>query len=160
MEQTVERHTQRLRVVCGAMLASLALYGVIVLALPLPLRPALPQSETLLWGFAFLAAVNLATVMPVYRVMMAAPRRVYSVGRQPERVLAAHLTAHVVAFARIEAVAILGFVLFLLSGRRDWFVIFTAAAAVAMLVLWPRRAKVAALLAVPGGGESAASAPQ
>ncbi len=160
MELTVERHTKRLQVVCAAMLASLGVYGGIVLALPMPLRPALPQGETLLWGFAFLAAVNLATVMPVYRVMMAAPRRVYSVGRQPERLLAAHLTAHVVAFARLEAVAILGLVLFFLCGRRDWFVIFTAVAAAAMLLLWPRRAKAAALLAVPGPVEAAATAPR
>ncbi len=160
MERSVERHTQRLQIVCAAMLVSVGLYGAIVVAVTLPPQPALPQSETLLWGFAFLAAVNLATIMPVYRVMLAAPRRVYAVGRQPERLLAAHFTAHVVAFARIEAVAILGLVLFFLSGHRDWFAVFGAVAALAMLVLWPRRAKAAALLAAPGEAESAAVAPQ
>ncbi len=160
MEQTVERHTLRLRIVCGAMVASLGVYAAIVLALPLQIRPALTQSESLLWGFAFLAAVNLATVMPVYRMMMAAPRRVFAVGRQPDRLLAAHLTAHVVAYARLEAVAILGLALFFLSGRRDWFAIFTGVAALAMLVVWPRRAKAYALLAVPGAVGSAATAPQ
>ena len=146
MEQTVERHTKRLQVVCGAMLASLAVYGGVVLALPMPVRPALPQAETLLWGFAFLAAVNLATIMPVYRVMLAAPRRVYLVGKQPHRLLAAHFAAHVVAFARIEAVGVLGLALFFLSGHPDWSMIFTGVAAGAMVVLWPRRAKVAELL--------------
>jgi len=150
MEQTVERHTQRLRIVCAAMLATLAVYGAVVFALPIPVRPALPQGEALLWGFAFLAAVNLVTIMPVYRVMLAAPRRVYAVGQQPERLLAAHFTAHVVAFARLEAVAVLGLVLFFLSGHRNWFVIFTVVAALGMLVLWPRRAKTAALLEIPG----------
>ena len=149
MEQMVKRHTQRLQVVCGGMLASLAVYGAVVFALPVPLRPAMPQAETLLWGFAFLAAVNLVTIMPVYRAMLAAPRRVYAVGQQSERLLAAHFAAHFVAFARIEAVAILGLVLFLLSGRADWFTVFTGAAAGGMIVLWPRRAKVAALFEVP-----------
>jgi hypothetical protein len=160
MEQTVERHTQRLQVVCGGMLASLAMYGAVVLALPVPVRPALPQGETLLWGFAFLAAVNLATIMPVYRVMLAAPRRVYTVGQQPERLLAAHFAAHVVAFARIEAVAILGLVLFFLSGHGDWFLIFTGVAAGGMLVLWPRRAKMAALLEVPEQAQPLTTSPQ
>jgi len=157
---TVERHTQRLRVVCAAMVASLAVYGAVVLALPVPAQPALPQSETLLWGFAFLAAVNLATIMPVYRVMLDAPRRAFAVGRQPERLLAAHFTAHTVAFARLEATAILGLVLFFLSGRADWFVVFTAVAALGMAVLWPRRAKVAALVKVPGAVDVPATSPQ
>jgi hypothetical protein len=160
MEQTVERYTQRLQVVCGGMLASLALYGAVVLALPLPVRPALPQGETLLWGFAFLAAVNLVTIMPVYRITLAAPRRVYVVGQQPERLLAAHFAAHVVAFARIEIVAILGLVLFFLSGHVDWFMIFSGVAAAGMLVLWPRRAKVAALLEVPGQAIPVTASPQ
>ena len=149
MEQTVIHHTQRLRVVCGGMLASLAVYGVVLFALPVPVRPAMPQAETLLWGFAFLAAVNLVTIMPVYRAMLAGPRRVYAVGLQPDRLLAAHFVAHLVAFARIEAVAILGLVLFFLSGRADWFTVFTGAATGGMIVLWPRRAKVAALFDVP-----------
>lgn len=149
MEQLVERHTQRLQIVCAGMLASLAVYCAVVFALPVPVRPALPQGEALLWGFAFLAAVNLVTIMPVYRVMLAAPRRVYAVGQQPERLLAAHFSAHIVAFARLEAVAILGLVLFFLSGRPNWFMIFTAVAALGMLVLWPRRAKAAALLESP-----------
>ncbi|MGD1147819.1 MAG: hypothetical protein ABR961_07720 [Thermoanaerobaculaceae bacterium] len=160
MEQTVERHTQRLQVVCGAMLASLAVYGVAVFALRLPVKPAFPQAETLLWGFAFLAAVNLVTIMPVYRVMLAAPRRVYVVGQQPDRLLAAHFAAHVVAFARIEAVAILGLVLFFLSGHLDWFIIFTGVAAGGMVVLWPRRAKAAALLEVPGQAQPVTTSPR
>jgi len=147
MDQTVDRHLQRLRIACAAMLAGLAVYAGITFALPNPVRPAFPQGEALLWGFAFLAAVNLVTIMPVYRVMLAGPRRVYAVGQQPERLLAAHFSAHVVAFARLEAVAVLGLVLFFLSGSRSWFAIFTAVAALGMLLLWPARAKVEALLA-------------
>jgi hypothetical protein len=150
VHETVERHTRRLQILCGALLASLAAYAAVVLAVPLRTPPVLPQGEALMWGFAFLAALNLVTIMPVYRAMLAGPRRVYTVGQQPERLLAAHLAAHLVAFARLEAVSILGLVLDFLTGRADWFWIFTAVAALGMVVLWPRREKVAALLAVPG----------
>ncbi len=150
MQETVRRHTRRLQIVCAALLASLAIYAGLVVAVPLAVQPAFPQGEPLLWGLAFLAAVNLVTIMPVYRAMLAGPRRVYTVGRQPERLLAAHLSAHLVAFARLEAVAILGLVLYFLTGRGDWFWIFTGVAAVGMMLLWPKREKVGALLAVPG----------
>ncbi len=157
MQEAVERHTRRLRILCAALLASLAVYAALVLTLPLQAPPALPQGEALLWGFAFLAAVNVVTIMPVYRAMLAAPRRVFAVGRQPERLLAAHLSAHIVAYGRLEAVSILGLVLDFLTGRQDWFWIFTGVAAVGMVLLWPQRGKVAALVAIPG--ETALEAP-
>ncbi len=159
MEETVERHTKRLQFACGGMLAGLVGYAVIVYALPIPVRPALPQGEALLWGFAFLAAVNLVTIMPVYRVMLAGPRRVYAVAQQPERLLAAHFSAHLVAFARLEAVAVLGLVLYFLTGHRNWFLIFTVIAALGMLVRWPRRAKSAALIEIPAAPEAASPTP-
>jgi hypothetical protein len=40
--------------------------------------------------------------------------------------------------------------LFFLTGRQDWFWIFTGVAAVGMVMLWPRRSKVSALVEVPG----------
>jgi hypothetical protein len=160
MEQIVGSHIHRLQIVCAGLFASLIVYGAVAFALPTPVRPALPQGEALLWGFAFLAAVNLVTIMPVYRVMLAAPRRVYAVGQQPERLLAAHFSAHLVAFARLEAVAVLGLALFFLTGRRSWFAIFTVVAALGMLLLWPKRAKVEALLAAPGHPGSPIATPQ
>jgi hypothetical protein len=150
-------HFQRLQLTCASLLASLAVYALVVATLPWPAKPALPQGETLLWGFAFLAAVNLVTIMPVYRVMLAAPRRVYAVSQQPERLLAAHFAAHLVAFARLEAVSLLGVVLYVLTGSREWFAIFTVVAALGMLVLWPKRAKIAALLDAPGQAPAAAT---
>ncbi|OYV95848.1 MAG: hypothetical protein B7Z68_06525 [Acidobacteria bacterium 21-70-11] len=104
--------------------------------------------------------MNLVTIMPVYRVMLAGPRRVFAVSQQSERLLAAHFVAHLTAFARLEAVALLGLVLFALTGRRDWFAIFTAVAALGMLVLWPRRAKIAALLEAAGQLPEVTTAPQ
>ena len=160
MQEISERHVRRLQIVCAGLLASLAVYAGVVTAVPLTAEPAFPQGEPLLWGFAFLAAVNLVTIMPVYRAMLAGPRRVYAVGQQPERLLAAHFSAHVVAFARLEAVAILGLVLHFLTGRRDWFWIFTGVAAVGMLLLWPKRGKVETLLALPGQPGLQAPSPQ
>jgi hypothetical protein len=160
MSNAAVRHFQRLRLVCSGLLASVAVYALIVAVLPWPAQPVLPQGEPLLWGFAFLAAVNLVTIMPVYRVMLAGPRRVFAVGQQPERLLAAHFVAHLTAFARLEAVSLLGLVLYFLTGRRDWFAIFTIVAALGMLVLWPRRAKVDALIEVAGQLPEMTAAPQ
>ena len=160
MPNAAVRHFRRLQLVCSGILASLVAYALIVAVVPWPSEPALPQGEPLLWGFAFLAAVNLVTIMPVYRVMLAGPRRVFAVGQQPERLLAAHFVAHLTAFARLDAVSLLGLVLYLLTGRGDWFAIFTGVAALGMVVLWPRRTKVAALLAAPGSPPEAIATPQ
>jgi hypothetical protein len=157
MPLTVDGHVRRLQFVCAALLASLGVYGAVVMLIALPSEPTFPQGEPLLWGFAFFAAVNLVTIMPVYRAIMATPRRVYAVGQDPQRLLAAHFAAHLVAFARIEAVAMLGVVLYVLTGHRDWFWIFTAIAGVGMLLLWPSRAKVRELVVIssPLGPEAA-----
>jgi hypothetical protein len=160
MEETVRRHTRRLQIVCAALFASLAMYAALVVAVPFSAEPTFPQGEPLLWGFAFLAAVNLVTIMPVYRAMLAGPRRVYTVGQQPERLLRAHFSAHLVAFSRLEAVAVLGLVLDFLTRRQDWFWIFTGVAAAGMALLWPRRGKVAALLTIPGQPRLEAPSPQ
>ena len=159
MPNAVERHTQRLQLACAAFLASLAAYAGVVAAFGGPVRPILPQGGPLLWGFAFLAAVNLVTIMPVYRVMLAGARRVFAVSHQEGRLLAAHFAAHLIAFARLEAVSLLGVALYVLTGRRDWFAVFTAVAAVGMLVLWPRYAKAAALL-TPASTSFATTAPR
>ena len=160
MSDAAVRHFRRLQLVCSGILASVAVYALFVAILPWQVQPVLPQGEPLLWGFAFLAAVNLVTIMPVYRVMLAGPRRVFAVSHQSGRLLAAHLAAHVTAFARLEAVALLGLVLYVLTGRRDWFAIFTAVAALGMLVLWPKRAKVAALLGSPEQPPEPTAAPR
>ncbi|HUK12137.1 MAG TPA: hypothetical protein VLW17_02455 [Thermoanaerobaculaceae bacterium] len=149
MDELVAKHLRRLRLAFLAFVALLAGLAALAFLLPPTIAPALPQAQTLLWGFAFLAAANLATVMPTYRAMMAGPRRVHAVGRQPERLLASHLSVHLLALARVDAVAVLGLALLFLTGRRDWFWAFVAAAAAGACLLWPRRWKVVALLAAP-----------
>jgi len=103
-----------------------------------------------------------AMLIPMYFIIgvWGGPRRVYAVGQQPERLLAAHFSAHIVAFARLEAVAILGLVLHFLTGRQDWFWIFTGVAAFGMVLLWPKRGKVEALLALPGQSGLQVPSPQ
>jgi hypothetical protein len=154
MGDAVERHVSRLRLVSGAILSSVALYGAIVYLVPRPAAPPLSQGEHFLWIFAAISILNLVSIMPTYRAMLAAPRRVFAAGREVETLLVAHFNAHVVALARMEAVAIFGLVLFFLTGRTDWFWIFAGVAVVGMVVLWPQRAKVDALI-----GEAAAAPP-
>jgi len=149
MQDWVASHLNRLRIICAAFLASLPTYAGVVAALPAPERPTLTQGAHFLWIFAAVAVLNLVTVMPVYRAMLAPARRVFAVSQEVEPLLRAHVTAHVVAFARLEAVAILGLALYFLSGRADAFGVFAAVAATGMLVLWPVRAKVAALVGSP-----------
>mgnify|MGYP000041235729 CR=1 FL=1 len=149
MHQAAERHLSRLRAVCAAFLATLVVYGAVVTVVAPPIPPPLPQSAGLAWGLLALALLNLVTLMPVYRAMMAGPRRVHGVDRRIEPLLLAHLQAHIVAYARLEVVSVLGLVLFFAAAREDWFWIFTGAAAVGMLLLWPTREKVASLVEGP-----------
>ena len=150
MTELVAKHVRRLRGIFLAFTGSLAVLGGLADALPTAIRPALPQAQALLWGCAFLAAANLATVTPVFRAMMAGPRRAYAVGRHAERLLAAHLSAFLVALGRAEAVGVFGLALLFVTGRRDWFWVFYAAAAMGTVLQWPRPQEVRSLLAVPG----------
>lgn len=146
MDARVDQHLSRLRVVCAAILGSIPVYVAIGLLVARPEQPPLAQGEHFLWIFATLAVLNLVSIMPVYRAMLVSPRRVYAAGRLVEPLLAAHFTAHVVAFARLEAIAILGVMLFFLDGNQQSLWAFCAVAGAGMLLVWPRRAKVEALL--------------
>jgi len=145
MNPLVDQHLLRLRILCGAFIVSTAMYGAIVFLIPPPQSAVLAQGEHLLWIFGLVAAVNIVTLMPVYRAMMARPRRVFAVGRELAPLLSAHFACHAIAHARLEAVAVLGLVLFFITGRGDWFWIFNGTAIVGMLLLWPLREKVEAL---------------
>lgn len=153
MNELVAAHTRTLHVVCGAFVVSTVVYGMLVLMVPPPEAPVVMQTHPLLWVFAALTLLNLITIMPVYRAMLAQPRQVFAVSRDPLPLLAAHRFAHIVAYARLEAVAVLGLVLFFITGRGDWFWVFNGVALVGMLVLWPLREKAEALLEAPGAGQ-------
>ncbi|NWG00551.1 MAG: hypothetical protein HXY19_06375 [Thermoanaerobaculaceae bacterium] len=149
MHEAVERHLLLLRIVAAAYLLTLGALAVIVGVVEPPTPPLLPQSVHLAWALLALAVVNLATLLPVHRAMLAGPQRVFRHSRQLQPLLRAHLVAHLVTYSRVEAVSIFGLVLFLLSGRTDWFWIFAAPAAVGMLVLWPTAEKLEELLGEP-----------
>jgi hypothetical protein len=142
MAPALAQHTTRLGMVAAAMVASVGAYGALVSLLPAPAAVPIAQGSTLLWFFALLAALNLVTLTPVYRAMLAGPLRVFAVGRELRPLLAAHFLATVVAFARLEAVALLGLLLFLLAGHRDWFWGFAGVAIVGMLAVWPSPGRV------------------
>jgi hypothetical protein len=153
MELQAVHHLRRLRLLWLGFFVALVFYALLVLGIT-P-RPALPaQGQPLLWAATFLALLNFVTLMPVYRAMLAGPRRVFAVGHQIAPMLQAHTHAHLVALARVEAVAIFGLLLFFLSGERSWFWVFDGVAAVGMLVLWPRTDKVRALIEPPDQARS------
>ncbi len=159
MEAEIRSHMVRLRVIAAGHLAVIGILGLVAALAPHPASFQLSQSRTLFWIFVFLTVVNLVTIMPTYRSALAGPRRVFAVSERPGPLLTAHLVAHTVALVRLEAIAAAGIVLFGVSGRRDWFAAFAAVAAVGMLLLWPRRRKVEALLGAGPGHAPRAAAP-
>ena len=142
MTGAVAEHATRLVWVCTAMIASVLIYGTIVYLVPPRLSVPIAQADTLLWVFVTAAALNAVTVTPVYRAMLAGPKRVFAVSHEERPLLAAHFIASVVLFARLEAIALLGLLLFFLTGQRTWFWAFAGVAAVGMLAQWPTRRRV------------------
>jgi len=148
MTAALAKHTTRLALVCAAMFAAVPIYGAVVQLVPPPDPAPIAQGSTLLWLFAVLAAFNLVTLTPGYRAMLAGPLRIFAVGRELRPLLTAHLTATIVVYARLEAVAVLGVLLYFLTGRRDWFWGFAGVALIGMLALWPSAARVKEHLAL------------
>ncbi len=149
MAVSLERYLSRLRLICIATLSTVVIYGGVVFVTPPPEHLPLAQGEHFLWIFAALSVLNLVTIMPVYRAMLATSRGTFARSADPGPLLASHLKAHAVAFARLDAVALLGLVLFFLTGRGDWFWVFNGVAAVGMVLLWPLREKIENLVASP-----------
>jgi hypothetical protein len=146
MDEALQRHVSRLTVVCAALVGSVAVYGALTYLVRTPPAIPLAQAEHLLWALVVVALLNLITLTPVHRAMLAGPLRVYAAGREPEPLLQAHFVAHLVLFARLEAIAILGLVLYFVSGRVDWFWSFAAIASAGMVLLWPTAQRVKATL--------------
>jgi hypothetical protein len=139
-------HTRRLRQIWLGFLAFIVLYSASAMAIK-PTMTFPTQAPHLLWALSFVAVLNFVTLMPIYRAMMVGPRRVYAVSHQSAPLLRAHLVAHTVALARIEAVGLLGLVLYIAAGDTAWFWVFNGTAIIALAVLWPRGEKVDSLLA-------------
>ena len=143
---SIDQHLRTQRILWVAFVLSLAVYFALAFALPAPAEATADRHAPLLWALGLAAAVNLLTVMPVFKLMLAHAARIGSETRAVGPVLRTHQTAFVVALAQVEAVGVLGLVLFFVSSRLDWFALFAGAAALGMLILSPRRAQIDALL--------------
>lgn len=114
-----------------------------------PGAPPLAQSDTLVGILLVLAVMNLLTIVPVRRAMMDSPRRVFALSADPEPLLRAHLLAQGVALIRAVALAVMGVVAWYVSADTRWFWVLEMAAVVGLLLVWPRRHRIRALLGVP-----------
>lgn len=145
---SVDQHLRTLRILWLAFIASLATYAVMAFALHTPAEAPADRHAPLLWTLGLVAAIDLLTVMPVFKLILArATRDGDSADLEP--LLRTHQTAFVVALAQVEAVGVLGLVLVLASSRLDWFALFLGAAVLGMLILVPRRTQIEALLGRP-----------
>jgi hypothetical protein len=138
MSTLLEQHMARLKLIWLAILASILFHAGIPLAVPVPGEAAGIGIPGLAWILGALAAVNLATIAPLRRIMIERARQRAAREGRPETLLAAHQAASITAWARVELVAMLGLAVLLTSGRADIFWAFLVTAAAAMLALYPK----------------------
>lgn len=134
-------------VVCIAILASIPCYvavawmvagqrsGTLVGGLP----------PVLVWALAAVGILLLAAAQAVWVAM----KRGATARLTPAERLASYRTAAIVSFAMREAAAIVGLVISLLTGDLRWCLAFSAAAVLAMLLGFPRRADMVRLAGDP-----------
>jgi hypothetical protein len=150
MSSAIEQHSTRLAIVCGSLLVSVFVYAAVVYFVPRPVVPQMAQLGSLIWLLAAIVLLNLVTLTPVSRAMLAGPRRVFSVSRDLSPLLGAHLVAQVVVFTRLEATAILGLLVYFITGSREWFWGLAAIALTGMVLLWPSVGRTRAALGLTG----------
>lgn len=114
-----------------------------------PRTPPLTQSDAVLGILLILAAINLLTILPVRRAMIESERRVFALSGDALPLLRAHLLAQGVALVRALGLAAMGLVAWYFSGETGWFWVFGLAAVLALLLVFPRRRSIRALLGVP-----------
>jgi len=123
-------------IVCGAMVASVLIYAVIVEVLKPTLPPrgagAAINADLLRYAFYLLAGVEGLAIPFVRRAVEGPPRDRASV-------LARLRTGALVAAALAEASAVMGLVLFVLAGRRADFYLFAGWSLLLQLVHFPRQ---------------------
>jgi len=146
MTGSLQQHATRLSFLCAGFIVSILVYAAVLHLVPLPRTAPFAQANHLLWVLVVITALNLVTLTPVQRAMLAGPLRVYAVSQDLEALLRAHLVSHVVLYARIEAIVVFGLALYFLTGRSDWFWAFAAVAAAGMVLLWPTPQRVRSTL--------------
>lgn len=149
MNTPLLQHRRRLYLLhAGAAVLSAAAGLVAYMVRPLP-APRFAQTAAILGVLATIGAMNLLTLLPVVRAMVASPRRVFAVSADLAPLLRAHLVAQLVALLRTAVLPALGLAVLFLTGQMAWFWIFEGAALLALLLLWPRRSMLRTLLGVP-----------
>ena len=149
MSVRVGQHMARLRILWAAMLASLPVYAAVALFASSTAEAAADRGDALVWVLGALAAVNLVTVAPVLEAQLARARRAFAAGAGPESLLGGHQAAMLLAWARVEAVGVLGLVAYFTSGNTTYLTAFLAVAALGLLVLRPSEKPIRDLLATP-----------
>jgi hypothetical protein len=138
----LEARLRRLQTTCGAMLLGVVALNVVALLLPW-MRPERPASLPNVAVTALLVAgVVLLVAAPA--VMRALYKRADAEGFGGDRgrALAAYAAATLAAFRLRALTALIGFGLAVATGDRGWSWGLGGAAAVAMLLGWPRRGEV------------------
>jgi hypothetical protein len=149
MNGPLQQHATRLGILCAAFIVSILVYAAVVHLVPPPQTAPFAQANPLFWVLVVVTALNVVTLTPVQRAMLAGPLRVHAVGQDLAALLRAHLASQMVLYARLEAIAVFGLVLFFVTGRSDWFWAFAAVAAAGMVLLWPTAERVRSTLGLP-----------
>jgi hypothetical protein len=135
----MDERFRRLQILCLAILIAVVMVNVVLGVLlasgnlePKPIPPSLP---------IVLFAVGLVALVSSGAVKRAVYKRADAEGfdGDPGKVFNAWQTATIIAFALREAGALIGFVLSMLTGNPWWSWGLGGAAAIAMILDWPKR---------------------
>jgi hypothetical protein len=147
-ESEFARRLRPLQPVCAALAATVVLYEGLAWFLLGPaglVLPRLPDAVPLAITFAAMVLILLSSRLRSGMVRRALPSHP-ALKPNPEAVLAAYRRATLLSFALLEAAALLGLFVSLLSGRILYGVILCLAALAGMLTRWPRAAEVDRIL--------------
>lgn len=138
----LEARLRRLQNACGAMLLAIGALNVVAFLIPW-MQPGKPASfPNVLVTTLLVTAVVLLVAAPA--VMRAIYKRADAEGFEGDRgrALAAYAVATLAAFRLRGLAALIGFGLAVATGDRGWSWGLGGAAAIAMLLGWPRRGEL------------------
>lgn len=141
VQQIPDRGFRSLRIVCGALAASLGLYVVLAWALTdrvgVVLDDGNPALAALPWVLAGFGLASVLAASPFSRTLL--ERAARRSGGDGERLLTAYSGATIIGFALREAAGVSGLAASLLTGEPLWCLILSAVAFTAMVRAWPSR---------------------
>lgn len=146
MTTPLHRHMRQLYWMHVAALCLVVAAALVAWLAPPTGPPPLAQADAVLAVLVTLATLNLLTIQPVRRAMIASSRRVFAVSADTAPLFKAHLAAQATALGRGVALAAAALAALFVTGRPGWFWILESSALLALLVLWPRLRAVAGFL--------------